>query len=523
MAALVPTNQGPLITDYRSLITDHWLLDSELAAQNARRQTPLAARVRPGVDSGLRVHLSKEKSLNIILIISDTFRYDNLFDRAAMPVRTPHLDAFAERAVSLERMYTGSFPTIPQRTDLTTGRCGWPWYGWQPLADSSPNNLPALLAGGGFVSQLICDCPHLFNSGFQHTFNGAVAVRGQEGDQPFLRMNHPITEQLPPEKTRSGSHFQGRNLADLHHWTNMYWRKEEDCFPPRTAGLAVEWLEENYRFDPFLLWVDFFDPHEPWDPPEYMVRHYDPDYRGTAMVHPNYGKATDYTDEELRNLRAHYCAEAELVDRWVGRVLQKIDDLALWDNSIVIFTTDHGMSIGEHNRTGKTNINVRDDRYWPLYPETAHIPFMVAAPGLEGGKSVMAPLQPMDILPTLLDMVGLEIDPPQPFHGQSFAPLLRGDTEAPVRQSAVCGSFLRLEDDGTIARESTTPVLYAGQWAYVPVGADGERELYDLDLDPYAEDDIAAANGDTVQRLHAELIAELQKLDAPASLIAALG
>ena len=55
------------------------------------------------------------------------------------------------------------------------------------------------------------------------------------------------------------------------------------------------------------------------------------------MLHPNYGQASDYTAAELKNLQAHYCAEAELVDRWVGRLLQKIDDLALWDNSIVIF------------------------------------------------------------------------------------------------------------------------------------------------------------------------------------------
>ena len=63
--------------------------------------------------------------MNIILIVSDTYRYDNLFDRAAMPVRTPNLDAFAERAVSMEQFYTGSFPTIPQRTDMTSGRYGW--------------------------------------------------------------------------------------------------------------------------------------------------------------------------------------------------------------------------------------------------------------------------------------------------------------------------------------------------------------------------------------------------------------
>ena len=87
----------------------------------------------------------------------------------------------------------------------------------------------------------------------------------------------------------------------------------------------MEWLEENYLYEPFLLWVDFFDPHEPWDPPEYMVRKYDPDYTGTPMLHPNYGKADDYTPEELRNLRAHYCAESELVDRWVGRIIENLD------------------------------------------------------------------------------------------------------------------------------------------------------------------------------------------------------
>ncbi len=68
--------------------------------------------------------------MNVILLISDTFRYDNLFDRAAMPVRTPCLDAFAGRAVSCSRMHTSSFPTIPHRTDITSGRYGWPWYPW---------------------------------------------------------------------------------------------------------------------------------------------------------------------------------------------------------------------------------------------------------------------------------------------------------------------------------------------------------------------------------------------------------
>lgn len=461
--------------------------------------------------------------MNIILLISDTFRYDNLFDRAALPVRTPHLDAFSQRAVSMEQFYTGSFPTIPQRTDMTAGRYGWPWYPWQPLSRSSRNSMPRILGQSGYVSQLICDCPHLFNARFQHTFTAAEALRGQEGDLYRLRMNHPIDTVMPPEKTRSTKMLQGHNLVDMHRWLNRDWKGEEDCFPPRTARAAVQWLEENYLYEHFFLWVDFFDPHEPWDPPEYMVRRYDPDYTGTPMLHPNYGKADDYTPEELRNLRAHYCAEAEMVDRWVGRVLEKIDDLALWDNSIVVFTSDHGTSLGEHNRTGKTNVNDRDDRIWPLYPEVAHIPFLISAPGLSGGGNVKGFAQPVDILPTLLELAGVDPTPPEPFHGSSFARALRGESPDTGADCAVTGNFLRLTKDGKIPPEATTPVLYTADWAYAPIGPERQRQLFDLKADPDAETDVAADHPDVVKDLHRRLTAWLQDLESPVETLDLLG
>ncbi|MCL5270697.1 MAG: sulfatase [bacterium] len=454
---------------------------------------------------------------NIILISSDTFRYDNLAGQADMQVRTPSLDAFARRAASLSRYYTSSFPTIPERTDLISGRFGWPWHGWQDLALSTRNALPRLLGAHGYVTQLICDCPHLFNSGFQKTFDAACALRGQENDIYMLRMNHAIEEVMPPEKTRSGRHFQGHTLVDLHRWTNRDWRGEEDRFPPRTAKLAVEWLEENCDFSPFLLWVDFFDPHEPWDPPEYMVRKYDPDYTGTPMLHPNYGRASDYTPAELRNLRAHYCAEAELVDRWVGRIFQKIDDLDLWDNSIVIFTTDHGMSLGEHDRTGKTNINTGDDRFWPTYPEIAHIPLMVAAPGVKAGHIVQGFAQPVDVMPTLADLAGLRLESPEPLHGVSFADQLCGSNE-PIRGEAITAEFLRPEA-GKLRRGATTPVLHADQWAYVPIGPTGQPELYDIVADPGARHDVIADHRGVARQLHERLAAWLKEIDAPAPVI----
>ena len=457
--------------------------------------------------------------MNIILIISDTFRYDNLFGLTAMPVRTPELDRFAERAVRLSRLYTSSFPTIPHRTDLTTGRFGWPWYAWQNRLQSSENHLPVLLGEAGYVSQLLCDCPHLFRASFNVGFTGAHVLRGQEGDTFFLRMNHPIETVMPPEKTRYNERLQGHNLVDLHRWTHRLWYREADRFPPRTAALATEWLEENHEFDPFFLWLDFFDPHEPWDPPEYMVKRYDPDYAGTPMLHPNYGKASDLTPEELRNLRAHYCAEAELVDRWVGRVLQKIDDLGLWKNSIVVFTTDHGMSLGEHNRTGKSNINPGDERFWPVYPEIAHIPLLIAAPGLEPGRTVDALLQPPDILPTLLDLAGIHVEPPDPFHGRSFAPMLRDEPQDPLHDCAITAGFLRIKP-GEQPAKWTTPVLYTQKWAYAPIGAHGERELYDLETDPQAETNVAADHPQTVSQLHERFMQWLRDMHAPAEAIA---
>ena len=462
--------------------------------------------------------------MNIFLLISDTYRYDNLFDRAAagpigMPVNTPNLDAFSRRAVSLSRLYTSSFPTIPHRTDLTTGRFGWPWYPWQDLRQSGKNHLPKILAPAGYKSQLICDCPHLFNASFQYGFNAAVRTRGQEGDNYFLHLNDPVTHAMPPEKTRRDT---GREtwLVDMHRWQNAHWRHEADRFAPRTAQLAVEWLEDNYRFDPLFLWVDWFDPHEPWDPPEYMVRKYDGDYDGPAMLHPNYGKAEVYTPAELRNLRAHYCAEAEMVDRAVGRVLTKIDDLNLWDDSIVIFTTDHGFSIGERNYTGKSNISTDDERYWPLYPEVSHIPFMIAAPGLVGGREVAEIVQVPDILPTLLEMIGQAgAETPDPMHGRSFAGLLRGEAGAVGRQFAVSATYNRPDESGRVRNRTTTPAVYTKQWAYYPVGAAGGRELYDLDADAYCLTNVAADNAEVCKAMHRNLIDFLRGHDAPEEML----
>ena len=261
---------------------------------------------------------------NIVVLITDTFRHDNLGNRAERPVRTPELDRFAaERATEITKAHMGSFPTIPHRTDFATGVTGWPHYGWQPIDLSGPNHAGRMLGEQGYATQLICDCPHLFKARFTDGFDAAYHNRGQEGDRPLLHLNDPVERVVQDEKTRVNPRYRGHTLVNQHRWINHYYRYESEVFSARTAQTAVRWLEENAESAPFFLWVDFFDPHEPWDPPEYMVRRYDPDYTGPPMLHPNYGPSSAYTPVELHNLWAHYAAETELVDRHIGQVLQK--------------------------------------------------------------------------------------------------------------------------------------------------------------------------------------------------------
>ncbi len=476
---------------------------------------------------------------NIVIIITDTFRYDNLGDRAEKPVRTPALDRYvAERATEIGRFYTGSFPTIPHRTDLATGVLGWPHYGWQPIDQSSRNHVAALLGQAGYGTQLICDCPHLFNARFQHAFDAAFQHRGQEGDKPLLHLNDPIPTVVASDETRVRPAFRGRTLLDTHRLTNRDPRYETETFPAKTAATAIRWLEENWEAAPFFLWVDFFDPHEPWDAPEYLARRYDPDYVGPPMWHPNYGPASAYTPTELHNLWAHYAAEAELVDRWIGRVLQKLDDLQLWDDTILAVTSDHGMSIGEHGRTGKSNIHDADPRYWPLYPELGHVPFLVAGGDVPRGGFLDLIAQPVDILPTLFDLADVSAVPEQPFEGISFAEAVL--TRSPDhREFAVSGSHIqtaappldkrRREGLDFVAqgagppRKASTPFLVTEKWGYAPVGAEGEPELYDLDADPLAANDIADEHRSVVAELHKLLVKHLAAHGAPDSQVSLWG
>lgn len=362
--------------------------------------------------------------MRVILIISDTFRHDLLAKEGKMAASTPELDQLIEDSVFFERHYAGSFPTVPHRFDMYTGTCGFPYRGWEILGPKDIT-LGEILMDHGYITQLIADTANLLRRGMNYDrgYLGYYLTRGQERDIYLTKMNRPIEYVIPLAKSRHTTYFRDHAQVDVARWINDEWLWEEDRFAARTCQVAGRWLESNYKEENFFLHLDMFDPHEPWDPPEYFISKYaDPEYKGTPMMYPNYGPADIFTEAEIDNMSAHYKAEAEMTSKWIGNVIRKIKDVGIYDESLIIFASDHGLYLGEHNRTGKLNISKDDNRGpWPLYEELIRVPLAIKMPGNKlAGKRITEIVQPVDLLPTILDIAGISTD--QKLPGKALLP-----------------------------------------------------------------------------------------------------
>jgi arylsulfatase A-like enzyme len=450
--------------------------------------------------------------VNFIVVISDTLRRDHLGCYGNEWISTPHVDRFAAASVLFENAYSASFPTVPHRRDVLTGRFTASYTPWAPLS-SDEVVLPEVLKEGGYASMMVCDCPHILENGYHYDrgFDGFEWIRGQESDRWKTSPERPA-DPCDPAKIRNAD-----GLRRLHRRNTAWWRHEADTFVARTMAEACRWLEENYRRERFFLYVDTFDPHEPWDAPQWYVDMYDPGYEGEEVDYPLYAPTDFLSEAELKHARALYAAEVTLVDRWVGRVLEKVADLGLLDDTMVLFTTDHGFLHGEHGIIGKSLISPERFAYIPLYEEINHIPLIVHVPGAGSGVR-RGVVQPMDFMPTVLELAGLDV--PDTVQGRSFAGLLQGEGDE-HRDFAVSSPF--------IGGDAVPATVTCGRWAGVlwsapregeefvdkavdglaKTQAAGERRadvLFDLAEDPAQQRDVADEHPDVLADLRRRLV-----------------
>jgi arylsulfatase A-like enzyme len=438
--------------------------------------------------------------VNVILIVTDTFRKDHLGCYGADWMHTPHLDRFAERSVRFKNYYPANFPTVPNRYDLMTGRFTFHDTQWEPLRDDEVV-LPEILGANGYISMHIADAPHCLSPGmnFQRGFTGWDLIRGQESDPCWTTDE---TGELPCDlsKIREGKRIISHILQNT-----ATWRSESDTFVAQTMRRSATWLEKNRNQDNFFLYIDTFDPHEPWMAPQYYVDMYDPGYTGQKVIYPRYRKADYLTRREMKHMRAQYAAECTLVDRWIGHLMATVESLKLFEDTVVMITSDHGFLLGEHDLVGKLLFDSDDPtkrRTYHFYEELIATPLLISAPGALQGKHSLAMCSTPDIMATVLDYAGVE--PPAKVQGKSLRPVLEGKSNR--HRSFTCSACSFAPREVGLPGALATAMLYDGRYTYMYGGTEQPHELYDFLNDPKQKKNLIRKDRERARKMHRKFL-----------------
>jgi arylsulfatase A-like enzyme len=355
-------------------------------------------------------------------------------DTERIVARAPNITRFAERALTFDNHWIGSAPCMPARRDMLTGRTHFmerDWGGLEPFDIPFPH---LLRDKADVFCHMETDHYHYFHVGgenYHMPFNTWAFHRGQESDTYVSRRQAPKEpEHLGQWKAQYALNRTAfETAAPPSVPPSLGGKLGGDAgagFPtPRTFQGAIDWLRANEGADDFLLWVEVFDPHEPFDCPEAYLRLYDDDWQGPLYNWSEYDRV-DPASEATRHLRRQYAATLTMMDEWLGRLLDELERQNAFEDTLIILTTDHGHMLGEKGVAGKG--------HWHVWNEMAHIPLMVHLPGgRHAGERRGQLTQNVDIMPTLLDHFGVPLE--HPIHGESWLPAL--EQNAPLNRRAV--------------------------------------------------------------------------------------
>lgn len=456
------------------------LIPENTSAQAARPEFtgPLTSEKLP-----VKLEAGKPNGLNIIVIIADTFRWDYLRFNGNKRIQTPHLDALAEEGVYFANCYADGLPTIPARRVMHTGMSILPDKNkWRPL-ETNDITFAEILGKAGFTTGFIVDTFHYFKPdlNFHRGFNSWLWIRGQESD-PF--------KSGPRSSVNPEDHVPKHLLNDYYRQRIIQYvlntkdrKSEEDYFCAQSCTAASRWLEENKDNDgPFMLFIDMFDPHEPWDAPPRFQKMYRKKYPFERMIFGYGVNMSDIRKDDIPVLIDLYSAEVTFSDYCIGRLIDGVKKLGLWDNTIIVFSTDHGTHLGEQGCVQK--------QAKLLNSCLARVPLIIRHPDRSfRGKRIEALTGHVDFLPTFLSLLGVKCN--VTFDGKDMWPLVTGAASR-LRDRMVTG----YSDFGAVH----TPAWHYFQniWGKDPgLGP----ALYDLKTDAAETMNVADKNPDTVREM----------------------
>ena len=403
----------------------------------------------------------------VVVILLDSLNRHLLGAYGSDEFDTPNLDRLAARSVRFSNHYTGSLPCLPARHDILVGALDFLWKPWGSI-ELWERPITYQLRRKNIPTVLITDHPHLFETGGENYHTDFAAwdyLRGHEGD-PWKTRADPSwagTPAVPAADDIRG----GKWPSEL---SRTWFRSEADFPGPRTMAATADWLEQHApHHDEFLVFVDEFDPHEPFDTPKPWAGRYDPDWDEPTMIWPPYAidavKNGVITERQGQHVRANYGSKLSMIDHWLGKVLDVMDKNDLWQDTTLILCTDHGHYLGERDIFGKPGV--------PNFEPIGHTPLFVAAPGV-AARECGALTTNVDINATLRDIFAVDVS--HITHGHSLMPLVNG-TATSIREWAIGGTYgqwVQIQD-GT-NKLMKAPVgdglplsMWSNRWSTMPI------------------------------------------------------
>jgi len=363
--------------------------------------------------------------MRTIFIVSDSLNREYLPCYGNDWVRAPNIDRLAARGVVFDNHYCGSMPCMPARREMMTGRINFLEAGWGGVEVFDRTLPKELQRQRGVYTHLVTDHYHYWEASganYHTLFNTWEFLRGQEGDPWHPQVRDP---QPPPHRGRNRRQdWINRRFMDLD--------RDEDYPTPRCFLQAMDFLRRNGRQDNWHLHLEVFDPHEPFMcPARYREMYGDAWDRPWQFDWPSYAPVAEAEGPEaVAHIRRCYAGTLSMMDHWLGRLLDLMDELDLWRDTTVVLTTDHGHLLGEHGYWAKN--------YMFDYAQLVHIPLIVCSPeARQSGRRIGALTGTIDLMPTILDLFAAE--PPPHVHGRSLRPLL--DADGPHHESLLYGYF----------------------------------------------------------------------------------
>ena len=462
----------------------------------------------------------KEKK-NVILIVVDQMRYDCMGINGNNIISTPNLNYLASEGYNFSNAYSTIPSCLPARASLITGlkaenhgRVGYE----DEVEWNYPLTLATVFSERGYYTKCVgkmhvyparklCGFHHIdLHDGYLHSNRKFKKKYGEQFAQ--------TDDYLEWVQEKLGNDVDLTDLGlDCNSWVARPWQYEEKYHPTNwvvTKGL--EFLRKRDMTMPFFLKLSFVRPHSPLDPPEYYFNMYmEQADKFPEVISGNWEKATGYSEKtnsiiakkgiipehELKRAIAAYYGSITHIDHQIGRLLIGLEEHDLFENTVIVFMSDHGDQLGEHNLFRKA---------YP-YQGSIHIPLIVYEKGKKDilqKESIDEIIEIRDILPTLVELGTGETE--NRTDGKSFAALMDTENESldnqKIASKCKIHDFLHGEHE---MGEYSTQFILTKEWKYIWYSQTGEEQLFNLKKDPDERKDLIN------EKEYSEIIQELRR------------